>query len=133
LLTREVAKVTAADVEQLTVDGIREETWLQAAEGTRLFRPFAALGCWCRRGAGGFAADHVGIYLRAADVRDGPQNVVPHVGTDHQSIAFLTVRTRRFTCTCCSGAGSPALGRRRCWLALCIHIWVWKSLLSDIS
>lgn len=128
-----MAKVTAADVEQLTVVGIREETWLQAAEGTRLSRHFAALVRVCRRGAGGFATGHVGIYLRAADVRNGLQNVVPNVGTDYQPVAFLTVRTRYFTCTCCSGASSPALGRRRCWLALYINIWVWTSLLSDIS
>jgi hypothetical protein len=109
-----VAEVTAADVEQLTAGGIREESWLQAAEGTRLFRPFAALGRYCLRGAGGVAADHVGIYLRAADVRDGPQTEAPHVGTDHQPVAFHTFGTRRFTITCCSGAGSPVLGRRRC-------------------
>jgi hypothetical protein len=114
LLTREVAEVTAADMEQLTVGGIREETWLQTAEGTRLVRPIAELVRWCLCGAGAFVAGHVGTYLRAADVRDGAQNVVPHVGTDHQPVAALTVRTRRFTSTCWSSAGSPAIGRRRC-------------------
>lgn len=133
MLTREVAEVTVADVEELTVGGIREESWLQAAEGTRLFRPFAGLVRCSLRGAGGFAAGHVGIYLRAADVRDGPQNAVPHVGTDHQPVAALTGRTRRFTFTCFSGACSPALGRRRRSLALCLHTWARKSLLSNIS
>ena len=111
MLTREVVEAIVAVVVHLTAAGIREYTWLQAAEDTRLFRRVAALGRRCLRGARGFVADHIGIYLRAADVRDGAQNLVPHVGTDHHPVAVLAVWTRRFTSPCWSGAGSSALGR----------------------
>lgn len=83
MLTGEVAEVAAADVELLAVDGVGEETGLQAAEGARLVRALAGLCAGCLRGARSLAAAHVRIYLRAADVGEGCKTTLPQVGAHH--------------------------------------------------
>jgi hypothetical protein len=80
LLTLVVTEVAATSVELLAVGGVWEETGLQALEGARLVGVVTGLRRrWLRR-AGRFAAAHVGVYVRAADVGEGRQISLPQVG-----------------------------------------------------
>jgi hypothetical protein len=82
LLTLEVAEVSAADVELLAVGRVWEEPGLQAVERACLVCVLTGLRRrWLRR-AGGFAADHVGVYVRAAHVGEGRQTTSLQIGAD---------------------------------------------------
>lgn len=103
-----MAEVTAANVELLTVGRVWEEPGLQAVESACLVCACAGLGRRWLRGAGGFAAAHVGVYVRAADVGEGCETTFPQVGAYYQPVAALTVWARRFAGALFSGAGPPA-------------------------
>jgi hypothetical protein len=108
MLTLEVTEVTAANVELLAVGRVWEVPRLQAVERARLVCACAGLGRRWLRGARGFAAAHVRVYVRAADVGEGRQTTFPHVGAYYQPVAALTVWARRFAGALFSGAGPPA-------------------------
>lgn len=75
-----MTEVTVANVELLTVGRIWEEPGLQAVEGACLVCACAGLVRRWLRGAGGFAAAHVEVYVRAGDVDEGRQTTFPQVG-----------------------------------------------------